>query len=353
MNKLNVKNNKFSKKLITKILSMPKALDIILRLSCKYSLIKNVKKQTKLKIYKKKNDQNFFIIMFHRINDDKNPYFYGTPLQIFEEQIKIMKKFYNIFSLDEIIQLSKKSSIPERAITITFDDGYLDNYTNAFPILKKYKIPATIFLATGVINSNQILWHDHVIEVFRESTEDSFILDGNIYSLKGTQNRVHSAQLILNKLKKLQPKIRDRKISELENKLKIQKRKFKRLMLNWEEIKEMSNNQISFGAHTRSHIILTQIPLLNAAEEINKSKEIIEKMLKKKVDLFAYPNGKEGDFNEPIKRILKEIGFKGAVTTKWGGNNQFSDLYDLNRVQLWDNITYLSFIRLGFENFKN
>ena len=56
----------------------------------------------------------------------------------------------------------KDDDLPENAIAVTFDDGYRDNYLNAFPILKRYSVPATIFLATGVIGSERSLWHDEI-----------------------------------------------------------------------------------------------------------------------------------------------------------------------------------------------
>ena len=105
-------------------------------------------------------------------------------------------------------------------------------------------------------------------------------------------------------------------------------------MLTWEQVEIMSRNGISFGAHTVSHPILSRIPIHQAQEEILKSKEDIEINIQKPVPAFAYPNGKEADFNKDICNLLKELGYTFACTTMMGTINQHTDPYLLHRISL-------------------
>src|SRR3989338_10191242 len=91
----------------------------------------------------------------------------NIKVMVFEEMIRHLKKEYNIISLEKAIDLLKsKDDIPENTVVITFDDGYRDNYINAFPILKKYQVPATIFITAGVINNGDTLWYSAVVDAF-------------------------------------------------------------------------------------------------------------------------------------------------------------------------------------------
>ena len=108
------------------------------------------------------------------------------------------------------------------------------------------------------------------------------------------------------------------------------------LMLNWEEIKEMSKNGISFGAHTVNHPIISKIPLDMAEKEILQSKQTIEKMIDQPVTGFAYPFGKEAQYNPNIFPILKKLKFKFAVTTETDVNRYDTKIYALNRSGPWE-----------------
>jgi peptidoglycan/xylan/chitin deacetylase (PgdA/CDA1 family)/glycosyltransferase involved in cell wall biosynthesis len=149
-----------------------------------------------------------------------------------------------VVSLDRIISFIKEGkSLPKKPVAITFDDGYYNVYQNAYPYLKKYRLPATIFITTGYVQK----------------------------------------QMPLNQ---------------------IQLR-----MLGWNEIKEMSNNEITIGAHTVTHPNLEQVDLETAKREISKSREEIEANIEKEVKYFSSPYGKD---NEDIVNLIRSMGFDYA-----------------------------------------
>jgi peptidoglycan/xylan/chitin deacetylase (PgdA/CDA1 family) len=118
-------------------------------------------------------------------------------------------------------------------------------------------------------------------------------------------------------------------------------------MLTWHDIAEMSRHNMTFGAHTVTHPILTRLGLAHAIDEILISKRTIEAHLRSPVSLFAYPNGSPADFNHAIKQALKQAGFLCAATTIWGVNDIHTDPFELRRVHAWDSDARISLLRLA------
>ena len=137
-----------------------------------------------------------------------------------------------------------------------------------------------------------------------------------IYHLASDSDRQNIGNTVVTRLKQLPVKNRDTLIERLVKLIgvDIPVDLGKELILSWGEIKEMSQNNISFGAHTVNHPILTRLPLEAAKKEILDSKRHIEKELGQEVTTFCYPNGEPGDFNNDIEEILRSNGFKCAVT---------------------------------------
>jgi peptidoglycan/xylan/chitin deacetylase (PgdA/CDA1 family) len=189
---------------------------------------------------------------------------------------------YHIIGLDELVsELHNENFLPPKSLAITFDDGYLDNYTNSYPVLKNYGFKATVFLAVDYIGKN---------------TEAEFV----------------SQNVGLNK-----------NIN----------------FLSWPQIREMSGNDIFFGSHTMSHVKMFRLPKSTLENEISGSKAVIEDKLGKEIFSFsfpyAFPQGKGSDrFRAMSKKALKDSGYKLAVTTNIGRNPINSDPFFLRRIPI-------------------
>lgn len=175
----------------------------------------------------------FIILMYHMISEpcSKKDMRYACPPAQFDKHMCFLRsKEFNPIGLD-IVQkyLNGAEPIPPNSVVVTLDDGLCDNYENAFPVLRKYKIPATIFLVAGKVGK----------------TNEWMQVDG--FS--------------------------------------------RRQMLNWYQVEEMSAAGISFGAHTMTHPRLTKLSTAEAIVEIRESKKIIEDHLGQRVPHFAYPYG--------------------------------------------------------------
>jgi peptidoglycan/xylan/chitin deacetylase (PgdA/CDA1 family) len=277
------------------------------------------------------------IICYHRVGDTKDRWAIDTTdIVDFEKEMRYLTKTHKILSLEEIAGIiNGNKALPKRGVVVTFDDGYKDNYTNAFPVLKKYNIPATIFLTTGNIGTGHLFWWDKLEYILCNTKIKSFDLGdfGTIITPSG-KNKIKKLDKITIRFTKMPE---DKKNNLIENLVKnsdvdFPKNLGKDIIMSWDEIKQMSEGGINFGAHTVTHPILTKIPLNQAKNEIINSKKEIEKRLKKPVTTFSYPNGLADDYNEDIKTILKENGFICATTIIPKIVNKNSDLFELGRL---------------------
>src|SRR6266404_4822618 len=289
---------------------------------------------------KKRISKNFQILTYHRVNNDNDRFFAGMKTNNFEKHMEYLSNHYNILPLEEIIKDMKDNNIQENAVAITFDAGYKDEYLNAYPILTKLSIPATIFLPTSCIDTGEVLWHDRVFSAFRETPRSSlqeYGIYAKTYSLGTVEEKLCAQQDVLRFLRSLD--IHDRLvwIDCLITKLFPQgKKNFPQMMLSWDDIKIMYANGISFGSHTVTHPIMSKISPEQAMWEICESKKIIESHLGSPVRTFAYPNGKEEDFDHTTKALLQEAGYVCALTTIFGTNAYGHDLFALRRGQPWE-----------------
>lgn len=260
------------------------------------------------------------VLAYHRIDRDSSFPWTIKPVapEVFELEMKYLHENFHVISLDELCAaLPHYNELPQDTAVVTIDDGYRDVYTNAYPVLKKYNIPATVFLTTGLIGTGELLWTHKVRYLLRETKLDKLELQSTgTYSLDSNNAGIPAADSIVSRLKKLPQTTRNEVIEKLVGLcgVAIPQNLGEKLFLHWEEIREMSKNGIVFGAHTVSHPILSRISLDEADSEISNSKKHIERELGQEVKTFCYPNGEPDDFNEDIIEILKKRGFSCSVT---------------------------------------
>lgn len=292
--------------------------------------------------------RRFVILCYHRVNDDGHPFFAGTPVSLFRRQMEALRRHFTVLPLAELVERARRREIPRNSVAVTFDDGYRDNYTNAFPVLRELDLPATIFLTTDAIDRNALLWHDRVFDAFHRSRRNEARFESEVLPL-GAADRRASLAIVLARLRRSSPKDRDRLIDCLLEELGIEPgvpRGWEKL--SWREVREMASGRISFGAHTLDHPILTRVGAAEARRQIRESKSRIEEELRLPVKAFAYPNGSAGDFDESTRKIVEEEGLSLAVTTLGGANDAETNPYVLRRTGMWGNDPELSVLRLGW-----
>jgi len=294
--------------------------------------------------------QGAAILIYHRVGDSIEHSWSHTSIRIedFENQVRYLNSKCHVIPLDELRQyVQGKKSLPKRAVAITFDDGYKDNYLNAYPILKRYNMPATVFLATCHIDTGNLLWDGRVKYAIMNTTLEAFELEElGMYPLNSPDERKQAYFSIVAKLKEFQEEEKNLLIEKLVARLAVDipGDLGKKVGLSWDEIREMSNNGITFGAHTVTHPILTKLSLEEARKQIVGSKRRIEEEVGKLVTAFSYPNGDPADFNDDIKQILRQNGFTCAVTVSPHPITPRTDLYEMGRFSLGLNLASIKLL---------
>ncbi len=264
------------------------------------------------------------VINYHRIDDPHRegfdsfkPNVSATP-QGFEQQMEYLAKWFHVVSLKDVVAwLDGEGSLPPYAALITFDDGYLDNYTAAYPVLCRHGFPALIFLATEHIGTGAPFYWDMAAYCFAHTTRDHVSFpDGKTGHWKDGKQREQISKAWIESLKALPQTEKEAHVRRLPELLGVSVPGgfFQKLMMNWDQAREMQQEGIEFGAHTMHHPILTRISLDQVRAEVQGSKARIERELGQPVLGFAYPNGQLADLNAPIERIVAESGIRAAFT---------------------------------------
>lgn len=301
--------------------------------------------------FKLPSSDSINIIAYHRVVADikraEQDAIFGLVVSTgtFRRHCELLRKKYDVVSLETARYfLDGERKVTRPMAVITFDDGYLDFYEEAFPILNEFGLPATVFLPTEFIGQDKLLAHDRLYWLVKQSIEKSVDVSPAL-ARAGVENALvekcaaeRSVLALTDSLVFLPNALREKVIDEMEKELdsRFENYPAEYRLLNWEMVREMSRKGIGFGGHTANHVVL---PLENDAvleTELAGSKTELERQLGKKVVSFAYPNG---EYNPRIKRLVAEAGYKIAVTTEKRFNPPAADLLALGRISLCEEST--------------
>jgi peptidoglycan/xylan/chitin deacetylase (PgdA/CDA1 family) len=297
---------------------------------------------------------DFIILMYHQVLDVKHNRENHLPLGMvtlentFAEQMGYLREHSNVISLDQLVNcLRDKKRLPPRSVVITFDDGWRDNYLFAFPILRKYDLPAAVFLSTDYIGTSRIFWF-HLVNLILQTqalTSQKMVDILNRFEQispekkRGIAESLAYPDVFINELKKIRPQIQEKIITEMlsASDVRMGKSDKRRMTLGWDEIREMGENRICFGSHAGSHRILTHLGPDQIRKELTESKKIIEEKTKRPVSFFAYPNG---DYTPQIKELVKETGYLCACAVEGTGKKEYEmDLFALPRIGIHEGMS--------------
>jgi peptidoglycan/xylan/chitin deacetylase (PgdA/CDA1 family) len=269
------------------------------------------------------------VLNYHRIGDlNKTPYDPGTfsaTTELFDEHIAGLKKRFPIITLDEAFAIIEgKQSIRRTHVLITFDDGYLDNYQQAYPVLRSHGVSATFFLPTYFIGTGHLPWWDVIAYVIKGSRKRRLELT---YPFPITFDidqvgLVRTIAQILQVAVKPENKNRETFIAKLEEACDSTRPPgdAERCFLSWDEAREMQRGGMSFGSHTHSHEILSTLPAATQQEELTRSQAVLTSELGKRIDTLAYPVGLRRTFTAETLEAARSAGYRAAFSY-YGGLN--------------------------------
>ena len=239
--------------------------------------------------------------------------------------------------LQEILEGSRPA--PPRPIVITFDDGYEDNYENAFPILAALGVPATIFVSTGFIGADSTFWHDRLAYVVLNAPPVTFFVSPleMTVNLAGDKSaRRKELTRILKALKRVRNSLRLEALKIIEREAGSPTREMPFYLakpMTWAQVREMSAGGIEFGSHTVTHPILSQLEDTELWKELTESKRVLEEHIDRPVDTISYPVGGPTAFDARVRHMARSAGYKLGFSYIPGTNRlPVSDPFSLRRL---------------------
>ena len=299
------------------------------------------------------------ILQYHRVvtPDDLSRGYIEPAMyvldDVFDTQVRWLLEQFEILSFSQLLARWDANEWDERKAycVLTFDDGWLDNYRHAFPILKKYEVPATIFLPTNFVGSNEWFWPEkiaflltcmdrrRVTSAQRNRVRDVIAeLPGQMHPEVVGQEGISGTTMekIIGQCKLLPPSGIESLLDRLSETLEVSI-PHERITMNWSEVTEMAKNGISFGSHSCSHHLLTQLNEENIRQELQESDRVLRALPGGYIPVFCYPNG---DNNDAIQDLVRQSQYVAAVGTRRGLEGRHpGNLYELRRIGMHNDIS--------------
>jgi peptidoglycan/xylan/chitin deacetylase (PgdA/CDA1 family) len=283
-------------------------------------------------------ERGTLILVFHRICETLNPFQPGTPVQLFDWICGHLAESYQVLPLDELEERRLSRTPPSTAIAITFDDGYVDNHELALPILRRHRLPATVFVTTGCIEGKNLLWTSRLGWILEHGAqpENPVEIRGRSFALGSRKARLQALSHLKLELKELDQVEREEILERLRQAMRVEGFSgLQREMLSWSQLREMDASGFRAGGHTVNHPILSREPLPQLRLELSGCREELEGQLGRKVNLFAYPNGGPADYNLEVMQETRRAGYRLACTMLFGANHPAVNPYELRRVSVY------------------
>jgi len=290
------------------------------------------------------------ILRYHAIVEPDNNYYASqaiciTPEQ-FEAQVSYLSANYHVISLDTVADCRQNNKpFPEKAIAFTFDDGYKDNYL-AYQILKKYNATGTFYITAGCIESRETLWLFETIYLVKTTSKNKLkfqTTNGEFtYLLNSEAERELAVRKIVQFIKSNNRDVRENTRAQLREQtadVPDFEAKASKVMLTWQQIREMNDNGMTIGGHTMTHLNLPNALADDAMNEIENCKALLQEKTGSSVHHFSYPNGGPyAYYNPDIKNMVKKAGYKSATTSNNGPVALQDDLFELSRIRVTENL---------------
>jgi len=280
-------------------------------------------------------------VNYHRIGyADCTPYdpgVFSTTPEGFDDQIGYLRRLVRMVTLEEAVAVAHgKLKLHGPAAFITFDDGYRDNYQYAFPILQSHSVQGVFFLATSFVGATKPPWWDQIAFLVKNCRQPRLQLSyPRPLEFSVDQEALPTSIREVLRVYKEPGVESERFIRSLEEACGTARpgQDAERCFLDWTEAAEMSRDGMAIGSHTHSHEILSKLTPDGQAEEVLRSRRILEERLTTTVDTLAYPVGQRGSFSDETTGILRAAGYRAAFSFYGGFNRPGSiDPYNILRV---------------------
>lgn len=264
------------------------------------------------------------------------------PVEVFQGICSLLSADYHVISLSELVAArQQQQKLPENSVVITFDDGYASNFELAYPMLRKYHLPATVFLTTGFVDGEDMLWFQRVDLCLGRTKHRSLVwkIHGKELhlSFETREQRQQSLVTLMPELKELSDVDLLHEIDRLERELDVDTPEVSTMPavmrpLTWNMVRAMSNSGlVEFGGHTHTHPILSRCDPVTMRAEVATCHKRIFQETGIPPRAFSYPNGFQEDYTRQTVEMVEQIGFESACTMINGRVDEETPLFHLPR----------------------
>ena len=259
------------------------------------------------------------VLLYHRVaSPESDPFGQAVAAERFAEQLEAVRSRFHVMSLDELIGSLHAGDYPDETVAVTFDDGYADTLTTAYPIAGSLGVPLHVFVTAGPVSAaDEVFWWDELAALAP--------VDGGGYG------RLHD------ELRRLPAVEREARLADLRNGGRSQEAPDAGRPMTPDEVAELARQPLAaVGAHTLTHPALAARPTAEQLFELTEARRRLEELTGTGVDLLAYPFGKEADVSAETRRLAAEAGYRAAFLSTPRALVPTSDLFGLPRVAVHD-----------------
>lgn len=270
------------------------------------------------------------ILTYHRLPDpDGSDAFDEGVIDVTAEQLEqhvaCLKRHFTLVGVNELCAFAAGGKLPANAVALTFDDGYLDNYTRVLPILRRHQCKAIFFVATSMVDQRRVYWWDRAAYLIKRSTRPRIRLEYP-YPLRFdlAQDREWALHRLL-RLIKLRPALDvERMLTELSQasgvawSRELEREFADRLIMTWDHLRELRACGMDVQSHTRTHRVLQTLSPEELTLELEGSREDLRRELGEPARALAYPVGNPLGKTSPIRAALAKAGYEIGLTNATG-----------------------------------
>lgn len=295
------------------------------------------------------SNSSLTIFQYHKIPTVAPRYIHGeVEAAEFSRVLANYLAWFQFLPLEEAVERQRRGDLPQRAAALTFDDGYAEWFDHLVPLLSEKAIPATFFITSNQLGKSEPFWHERIANAVACRAPDRLPAG---YDWGRCEIGTNDAE-IATTIAVIQEKLKYKPLAEREEAMLrleegIQKRALFRPFTAADVIR-LRDAGFQIGGHSRNHPILSRCSASEAMEEIAGCKEDLEAILKQPVTQFAYPNGRPGcDFDSEHVKIVRQAGYRLAVTTAPGVARAKTDCYQLPRFTPWARSDWRSALQIA------
>lgn len=263
------------------------------------------------------------VLTYHRVDKPEarpylSPVLRSASPETFDAQMRMVASRYHPISIPHLLEFySSGTPLPARAVLVTFDDAYCDFEEHAWPVLKRYGIPATVFVPTGFPDHpERQLWWDQLFYALTRTARAGIDTPAGYFALASDTERTVAFKRLRTYVKTLPHERAMAWVDEVCQALDAPPLE-RNSILGWDALRKLAQEGVTLGAHTRTHPLVNRVSLAEAREEAVNSLRDLEREIGQVPPIFAYPSG---GFTEEIAQGLAAEGFKLGFTTVRGLN---------------------------------